>query len=52
MTWHKDFTKNVHKFQRAIPDAESGFVVYAGDLCPEFTKGKVLNYQATATIFE
>jgi len=52
MTWHKDFAKNVHKFQRAVPDAESGFVVYAGDLCPQFAQGEVLNYQATATIFD
>ena len=52
MTWHQGFSNNVQKFQRAIPDAKAGYVVYAGDLCPEFTKGKALNYQATSTIFQ
>lgn len=41
MTWHKDFAKNVHKFQRTIADAELGYVVYAGDLAPDFRRARL-----------
>lgn len=32
MTWHRDFTTNLTKFQRSIPEAQDGYVIYAGDL--------------------
>jgi len=35
MTWHRDLAANLLKFQRSVPDAEAGFVLYAGDLFPE-----------------
>lgn len=34
MTWHRDLASNLLKFQRAVPDAKAGFVLYAGDLFP------------------
>ena len=34
MTWHRDFTANVSKFQRSVSDAEDGYVIDAGDLFP------------------
>jgi len=35
MTWHRDLAANLLKFQRGVPDARAGFVLYAGDLFPE-----------------
>ncbi|MFP4202833.1 MAG: DUF4143 domain-containing protein, partial [Opitutales bacterium] len=35
MTWHGEFATNLTKFQRSVPDAKSGFIIYAGDLFPE-----------------
>lgn len=35
MTWHRYLAANLLKFQRGVPDAKSGFVLYAGDLFPE-----------------
>ncbi len=35
MTWHRDLAANLLKFQRSVPDAQPGFVLYAGDLFPE-----------------
>ena len=35
MTWHPDLAGNLLKFQRSVPDAKAGFVLYAGELSPE-----------------
>lgn len=35
MTWHSEMTTNLSKFQKAVPDAQAGFVLYAGDTFPE-----------------
>jgi predicted AAA+ superfamily ATPase len=35
MTWNRDLAANVLKFQRSIPDAKAGYVIYAGDLLPK-----------------
>jgi len=51
MTWHRDFAANLSKFQRSIPDAEDGYVIYAGDLCPASERFTALGYAATSTIF-
>lgn len=51
MTWHRDFTANIKKFQRAIPDAGRGAVVYAGDVLPEDEHFQAVRFQATAALF-
>lgn len=51
MTWHRDFAANVSKFQRSIPDAEDGYVIYAGDLFPEGEHFTALGYTSTSKIF-
>jgi len=35
MTWNREFSANIQKFQNSIPDAAKGYVVHAGDLFPE-----------------
>lgn len=52
MTWHKDFSANLKKFQHSTPDAEAGYVIYAGDLTPAGEGFTALNHASIATIFE
>lgn len=51
MTWHKDFAVNLNKFQRAIPDAEDGYVIYAGDFFPKGESFHVVGHASTCEIF-
>lgn len=51
MTWHRDFTANISKFQRSIADAEAGYVIYAGDLFPSGKGFTALGHASTSTIF-
>ena len=52
MTWHRDFAANLARFQRTIPDAEGGYVIYAGDLFPKGDGFVALGHAATCRIFE
>ena len=52
MTWHREFAANVVKFRRAIPDAEPGYVVYAGDLFPKHEDYSVLNFRDLGRVFD
>ncbi len=47
MTWHRDLAANLLKFQRAVPDARAGAVLYAGDLFPEFDSYTVRHFKDT-----
>lgn len=47
MTWHRDLATNILKFQRSVPDAKAGFVVYAGDLFPKTDHYAVRNFKDT-----
>ena len=47
MTWHNDLAANVLRFQRSIPDAEPGFVLYAGDLFPNTEHYAVRHFSET-----
>ncbi len=51
MTWHRDFPANIWKFQCSIPDAEDGYVIYAGDLCPAGNRFTALGFASTSRIF-
>jgi len=51
MTWNREFTANIRKFQRAIPDAEKGAVVYAGDIFPEDEHYQAIPFQKTESLF-
>lgn len=47
MTWHRDLAANILKFQRSVPDARAGFVLYAGDLCPQTDHYAVRHFKDT-----
>ena len=47
MTWHDDLAANVLRFQRSIPDAKPGFVLYAGDLFPDNQHYAVRHFSET-----
>jgi uncharacterized protein len=51
MTWHRDFAANISRFQRSIPDALDGYVIYAGDLYPKADGYTVLGHASTSAIF-
>ena len=51
MTWHRGFAANLTKFQKSIPGAEPGYVVYAGELEPASEEYAGLNFQKTYSIF-
>jgi predicted AAA+ superfamily ATPase len=51
MTWHRDFAANISRFQRSIPDALDGYVIYAGDLYPKADGYTVLGHASTSEIF-
>ena len=51
MTWHKNLADNLRKFQRSVPDAQKGFVLYAGDLFPDFENFSVCHFENTAECF-
>lgn len=36
MTWHSDMAANLTKFQKAVPQAQKGFLIYAGDTLPDY----------------
>ena len=49
MTWNKDFCKNLLKFRKLSEKFQPGFVIYSGDLTPEFDGIRFLNFKATGT---
>jgi len=47
MTWHRDLAGNIVKFQKAVPEAQKGIVVYAGGLFPETDRYVVRHFKDT-----
>ncbi len=51
MTWSKDFPNAIRRFRKSIPDAEPGYVVYAGDLLPSDEDYSGIHFSQLATVF-
>lgn len=52
MTFNQDFIKNIEYFKKIAPDAASGgAVIYAGELTPEISGTRFVNFADTASIF-
>jgi len=51
MTWNAEFTRSIEWFQRHIPSAERGAVIYAGDQFIESEHWRSLSYLDTASLF-
>jgi hypothetical protein len=47
MTWHRNLAANILKFQRSVPDARPGCVLYAGDLYPQTDHYAVRHFKDT-----
>ena len=52
MTWNPDFAKNIRHFQRTIPAAQNGAVIYSGDIESEIDQVATLNFMRTAELFQ
>lgn len=52
MTWNNNFAKGIRWFQKNIPEALPGYVVYAGDLTPTNEYYEVLDFKNFAKIFK
>jgi predicted AAA+ superfamily ATPase len=52
MTWNREFSANVAKFQHSIPDAAKGYVVYAGDLFPEDEHFRAVHFSKVSQCFQ
>jgi uncharacterized protein len=48
MTWNRDFSANIIKFQKGIADAVKGYVIYAGDLFPTDDSFQAVNFTKTS----
>ena len=51
MTWNREFSVNVAKFQHCIPDAEKGYVVYACELFPEGEHFRAVHFSQVSQCF-
>ena len=51
MTWNAQFVRGIQWFQKHIPEALPGYVVYAGDLTPASEQYRVLNFKQFTEIF-
>ncbi len=51
MTFNRDFVKNIEYFKKIAPKAGNGAVIYAGELTPEISGNKFVNFVNTADIF-
>lgn len=51
MTWNKQFVKGIRWFQKHIPGALPGYLVYAGDLMPANEQYRALNFKHFTEIF-
>ncbi len=51
MTWNRDFPKAIRKFQKAVPVAEPGYIVYAGDIEPSDDAFSAVHFLKIASIF-
>lgn len=51
MTWNPEFARNIEWFQQAVPAAEPGHIIYAGDLTPQQEHYKVWSFANAETVF-
>ena len=52
MTWNPDFLRGIHYFNRTVPDAGKGTVIYSGDLQPDLETASVIHFTRTQEIFD
>jgi len=51
MTWQPEFTKRIEEFQRLVPDAGKGYVVYAGDVAPRNERVEAVPFAGASALF-
>jgi len=51
MTWNPDFLRGIHYFNRTVPDAGKGAVIYSGDLQPDLETASVIHFSRTQELF-
>jgi predicted AAA+ superfamily ATPase len=44
MTWNSDMAANLLKFQRAVPEAQKGFLIFSGDTLPDYPAYSVRSF--------
>ena len=52
MTWNPDFLRGILHFQKSIPTAVKGAVIYSGELQPDLEAATVLNFKRTGELFQ
>jgi uncharacterized protein len=52
MTWNPDFLSGINYFQRTVPSAGKGAVIYSGELQPDMEAASVLNFKRTEEVFQ
>lgn len=52
MTYRADFSKGIEYFNKIVPAASKGFIVYSGDMTPNLQHAQVVNFRNIASIFE
>ncbi len=52
MTWHSDMAANLLKFQRTVPEAQKGFLIYSGDTFPDYPTYSVRSFQQISESLE
>lgn len=51
MTWNSNFLSGINYFQRTVPSAGKGTVIYSGELQPNMETASVLNFKRTEELF-
>lgn len=51
-TWNRNLCKGIDYFRKISPNAGEGYLIYSGDLAPDFGAIKVRNFTRTYEIFE
>jgi predicted AAA+ superfamily ATPase len=52
MTWNSDFLKGIHYFQRNVPTAGRGTVIYSGEIQPNLESANVVHFSRTSEQFQ
>ncbi len=52
MTWNSEFLKGINHFQRTVPIAGKGTVIYSGEMQPKLETAEVIHFKRTAEIFQ
>ena len=51
MTFNQEFANGIAKFQKISSSAQNGYVIYAGELTPDLSCARVMNFAHTDEIF-